>query len=174
MMQVQLAEVSELESQHVALAQRITALVDAEGNANEVARLVREKAALSARIAEAKTERDRAEREQAANLQAQAREDFPLALAECEEQRTAFLEHRRAACIALGRYFPALNRAFGLCNKLAHPDVGPFPADLNACRALELGDDPERSLSDLEPDMGANWKTSFPVTPRYETHNSRR
>ena len=159
-----MTKLQELEAQHTALAQRIAALVDAEGHADEVARLLREKSALSERIAEAKAEQDRAEREQTANLQAKAREEFPLALAECEKQRTAFLEHRRAACIALGKYFPALNRAFGLCNQLSHPDLGPFPADLNACRALELRDAPERSLADLQRDMAAHWQTTFAVT----------
>ena len=177
-METTITKLEELEATKRELDARITRAValasSGESNGTELPQLTQRLATVNEQIEQAKAEQDRVEREQAANLQAKAREDFPLALAECEKQRTAFLEHRRAACIALGKYFPALNRAFDLCGKLSHPDLGPFPADLNACRALELGDAPERSLADLRCDMAEHWQTTFAVTPRYETQNSKR
>jgi hypothetical protein len=166
--------VESLERERSALAQRITALVEQDAKPDEVARLVREKTALSNRITDAKAARDEQERQRQRQEREQAEAEWPKALAYCSEQRAAFLEHRRAACIALGNYLKALARAYDVVNRLAHETLGPLPQYLNACRALELGDSPERSLADLEPAMGADWKTTFAVTPRYETHNSKR
>lgn len=174
MMQVHVTEVEELETQRSALAQRITALVNADGNADEIAGFVREKSSLSARIAEAKAEQDRAEREQTANLQAQAREEFPQVLAECKAQRAALLEHVRGACLSWGSYRTLLDRLYGLTNRLSHPDVGPLPQFLNEARALELGDALQKSVCDLKSDMGGGWQLSFPVAPKYSKFQNER
>ena len=103
---------------------------------------------------------------------ADAEAEFPEAIKHCSEMRAAFLKHRREACIALAKYFPALARCYALSNKLAHSLLGPLPQHLNACRALELGDSPKQSLADLKPDMNENWRTVFEVRPMYETQNS--
>jgi hypothetical protein len=112
------------------------------------------------------------ERECERKTRADAEQAFPAAIAECAALRTAFLEHRREACIALGKYFPALAHCYGLSNKLAHPMLGPMLQFLNPCRALELGDAPQQSLADLKPDMDQHWKTVYEIRPMYETKNS--
>jgi hypothetical protein len=113
-------------------------------------------------------ERTMTEVQETTNLKSEAHERFPLAIAQCKAERESFLSHRREACLALGRYLRALAKAYGLCNKLSHEILGPLPEHLNACRALELGDDPQKSLSDLKPDWGAGSRLSFPVGPMNE------
>jgi hypothetical protein len=174
-MEFQLAEtVEELEAQRSTLTQKINKLVDTEGDADEVASLLREKTALGNRIAEAKAERVEQERERKRLEREQAERDMPGALAECRAERTAFLEHRRKACIALGNYLKALARAYEVSNQLSHETLGPLPQYQNSVLALELQNAPQESIADLAPDMGAGWKLTFTVAPMYETQNSRR
>jgi hypothetical protein len=171
----QVAEtVEELERELTSLTAQIREHVDKAQDPEACAALVRQKQDLTLRLGIARGERVRAEQEARARERQEAEREFPKALEQCKAERESFLAHRRAACIALGNYLKAMERACGLSNKLAHETLGPFPQYLNAVLALELGDAPEQSLSDLQPDMGAGWKTTFAVTPRYETHNSRR
>jgi hypothetical protein len=130
-----------------------------------VMRIVRE-------LDEASDEVLQLERESEQEKRRQAEAEFPDAVKECAALREAFLTHRREACIALGKYFPALARCYGLSNKLAHEMLGPLPQFLNPCRALELGNDPQQSLADLKPDMDQHYRTVFEVRPMYETQNS--
>jgi chromosome segregation ATPase len=110
----------------------------------------------------------RLERESEQEKRRQAEAEFPDAVKECSELREAFLTHRREACIALGKYFPALARCYGLSNRLAHEMLGPLPQFLNPCKELELGNSPRESLSDLRPDMDQHWQTVYEVRPLYE------
>jgi hypothetical protein len=140
-------------------------LYDFNALKSNVARFARELEAAEAEVGELEREREREAR-------AEAEAEFPEALKRCSQLRAAFLTHRREACIALGRYFPALARCYGLSNKLAHEMLGPLPQHLNACRALELADAPQQSLADLKPDMDQHWKTVYELRPMYATHNS--
>jgi hypothetical protein len=171
-METAIETVEPLEAQHRALSKRIASLVDAETNADLVVRLLLEKSALSERIEAAKAERIEQERRDKRREREQAQIEFPEALAECRTQREAFLTHRREACIALGKYLRATDKAYSLSNKLA-TTLGPALEYENAVRALGLGDDLQKSLSDLKPDMGAGWKLNYSISPMYEKFNTK-
>jgi hypothetical protein len=166
------AKVKRLTAEHAGAKRTLAIAVDDDSGNYDfqalkscVTRLARELDTASDEVIELERECERKTR-------ADAEQAFPAAIAECTALRTAFLEHRREACIALGKYFPALAECYGLSNKLAHPMLGPMLQYLNPCRALELGDAPQQSLADLKPDMDQHWRTVFEVRPMYETKNS--
>ncbi len=174
-MESQVAEtVEQLEAQHATLKHRIAALVDSDKAPDEVVRLLREKNVLSRRINEAKTERERAESAQRMREQEQARSALPAVRDECLKQRAAFLEHYRAACLALGLYLNLKGRASELTGKTATAAFGPMPEDRNALRALEFSEPPADTVrAGLKPDLDAGWKMSFAITPMHEQFKTR-
>jgi hypothetical protein len=175
----QVAEtVEQLETQHVALKRRIAALVDdsqkGKNDGAEIPKLTREAAALSSRIDAARAERDRAASAARRREQDEARAELTQVRDECLRQRAAFLEHYRAACIALGSYLDLKARASELTGKTATAAFGPMPEDRNALRALEFVEPPMDAVrAGLKPKIDADWRLSFPITPMDEQFKTR-
>jgi hypothetical protein len=177
-MESQLLEqpVEKLEAEHLALKRRIALLVDqasrGEGDGAEIPGLTKQAASLTARIAEAKDEQEKAVRERSRVEREETRAELTRVLPAAVEQREAFLEHYRAACVALGRYVDLQTRAGHLTNQLV-TYFGILPEDQNALQALQLGNRPREILDGLEPDMGAGWQMSFAVGPMHEKFKTR-
>jgi hypothetical protein len=174
-MEFQVAEtVEELETQHATLKRRIAVLVEQGRDGESITSLIREAAELAGRIDSAKAERERAERADLRRKQDQARAALPAVRDECLKQRDAFLEHYRAACIALGRYLDLKAQASELTGKGATAAFGPMPEDMNALRALEFTEPPADAVrAGLKPKIDADWRLSFPITPMDEQFKTR-
>jgi hypothetical protein len=171
MTKFQIAEtVEELETQHSTLKQRIRVLVESDDpeDTENLVLLTRQAATLATRITDAKVERERDEQQRKHKDQERARAAWPQALADCQNKLNEFLANYRAANVALGEYNILRGKLIDLAGQLAHPELGPLPQYQNAVSDLAMGDKPTKSLEGLALDMGADWRTSYPVRPMYK------
>src|SRR6267142_743089 len=103
----------------------------------EVSELSRDKSNIESELTRALAECERAERELRREEQDRAKLDLVNVRSECLEQRTAFLEHYRAACLALGSYLQLRAKACDLTRQTA-TNFGVLPPEMNALKELDL------------------------------------
>jgi hypothetical protein len=170
-MEMTITKLEELEATKRGLDARIARAValasTGESNGTELPELTQRLAKVNEEIQAERAEQQRAARRAKTRERGLAESDFPVALAECEKQRTALLEHVRAACLAWGEHRTLLARLYALGGKLSHETLGPLPEFQNQARRLELGDALQQSVADLHADWGGGWQLTFPIAPKY-------
>lgn len=124
--------------------------------------LAREKAAADQGLVAAERELQHSENALQQTLSKARRERFDEALDEGHKARAEFVELFGQACVALGRYYSLSEEATGLCNVLAHPQLGVWPEHRNLLAELTRSLEPLRLIPEgFEQWHGYGWNQSI-------------
>lgn len=93
--------------------------------------------------------------------------DLERARAEAAQHRAEFLKAHRDACIALGRYCAAMEKAQALTSAAAIPMLGGNPELENQLAKLLVKEPPIAAIKreGFEPVMGWGWNLSLDIRP---------
>jgi hypothetical protein len=92
--------------------------------------------------------------------------DLEQARAAAAEHLATFLKHHREACIELGLYCAAMERAQALTSAAAIPMLGGQPELENQLASLLIKEPPIRALKrEFDPVMGWGWNLSCDIVP---------
>jgi len=93
--------------------------------------------------------------------------ELEQARAEAEEHRSEFLKHHREACIELGLYCAAMEKAQALTSAAVIPMLGGDPLLENQLAKLLVKESPIAAIKreGFEPVMGWGWNLSCNVVP---------
>ena len=93
--------------------------------------------------------------------------DLEQARTEAAEHRATFLKHHREACIVLGLYCAAMEKAQALTSAVAIPMLGGNPELENQLAKLLVNEPPIAAIKreGFEPVMGWGWNLTCEVVP---------